>query len=584
MQQPNIRTLTSRIDQICFKGRRIKPQQISRATTRTTATTTRRRRIEESKEQEWSNSSNHDNNQVSYSSSSCRYCCCFQVKLTDHNRCLVVEYNAVSNDQDDDAAETAAATSSSPLKERTRTTTTITTRSRTTSLSTVLLEMLHLVILREEEEEDQHEQQEQGHVDDPSTTTTTRGRDDTTCSTIDAVCNSHRVFFTREIMDNITSVIMEDCDFYNHNDDEEEEEKEENFGSSSSYLEMMIPFDLLNRLFPNFHGSLTISNCAHLTSSHLDQFLLYDFGRNVSHLCMEHCPRLTCLGFLAKGRLQPTASATATATAVRRIRIHLESLSLSHCGLIASSSLSCCCCCCCCNNNSTTRSSTTWDAAMETWSLTTTSLDIELTICHCPQVQCLPLGILVHLQDKLSVLDLRHLPLLTRLPAEIGLLQHLKIMSIENTGIVHLPPEMGRLNSQQCLVAILDSPISTCTSRMSSGSSCTTTNDKAQDVGVMKSPPKCYRGSIQAMQRYFTRQRIQIWKGWVWLFVLFRRARLRALERLYEPGGRGYKYCRDRFQRSVAMAMAEAVVNSSPHDDMHQEDPCAVVTNKRCKY
>lgn len=360
-------------------------------------------------------------------------------------------------------------------------------------------------------------------------------------------------FFTRENMNRINTIIMEHC----HEEEMEEEE------------EIRLPFDLLNRLFPNFHGSLTIANSPYLTSSHLDDLLTNDFGRNVTHLTFVNCPKLTCLGFLSKALpSQPTLSPGGGRFSQR---IHLESLSISNCGLVASSTYTY-------NHatqnrtqnqkqNDSTNHTTFLDPlyhdAMEAWSMTTTSTDIELSIDNCPGIQCFPMSIIDHLQDKLSILTLRHLPNLKRLPPEIGQLQRLKLLVIEKTGITHLPLEIGRLNYDQCHVAILD------------GSKSHINNN----LPIMKSPPKEYRGSIQAMQRYFTIQRIQICRGWVWLYLLFRRARLRALERLYQPGGRGYKRCRDRFYRSMSESVSESV-----SVDVDVDTTCTTTTAKRCKH
>jgi len=194
-------------------------------------------------------------------------------------------------------------------------------------------------------------------------------------------------------------------------------------------------------------------------------------------------------------------------------------------------------------NNQTTFLNPSYHDAMEASSMITTSTDIELSIDNCPGIQCFPMSTIYHLQDKLSILTLRHLPNLKRLPPEIAQLQHLKLLVIEKTGITHLPFfELGRLNYDQCHLAILDG---------SEAKVNTNTNDN-DNAAIMKSPPKEYRGSIQAMKRYFTIQRIQIWRGWVWLYLLFRRARLGALKRLYQPGGIGYNRCRDGLYRSMS--------------------------------
>jgi len=150
--------------------------------------------------------------------------------------------------------------------------------SRTSRLSNVLLQILNVI---EEHDDDDNGNDDHHHEKNISILTK-------------RVWNNE--FFTRENMNRINTITIEHC----HEEEMEEEEEEE---------EIRLPFDLLNRLFPNFHGSLTIANCPYLTSSSLDDLLTHDFGRNVTHLTFENCPKLTCLGFLSKSlSSQPTLS------------------------------------------------------------------------------------------------------------------------------------------------------------------------------------------------------------------------------------------------------------------------------------
>ena len=120
---------------------------------------------------------------------------------------------------------------------------------------------------------------------------------------------------------------------------------------------------------------------------------------------------------------------------------------------------------------------------------------------------------------KVTSLSLVNLPKLTRLPAEIGNFHYLTLLVIKNTSIRHLPQEIGRLEG--CQVDL--------------------SGDK------MVCPSKCFRGSVEAMRKYFARKRLRAFKGLVRLAILFRRSRCRAVERMYMPGGTGYKRCRERF-------------------------------------
>jgi hypothetical protein len=123
------------------------------------------------------------------------------------------------------------------------------------------------------------------------------------------------------------------------------------------------------------------------------------------------------------------------------------------------------------------------------------------------------------LAANLRYLLLVNLPKLTQLPAEIGNLQNLEYLCIHNTSIRHLPQEIGRLE----------------------GCAMTLVGDK------MICPPIASRMSMKAMRTYFSRKRLRVFKGLVRLAILFGRSRRRAVERIYMPGGIGYKRCREHF-------------------------------------
>lgn len=111
------------------------------------------------------------------------------------------------------------------------------------------------------------------------------------------------------------------------------------------------------------------------------------------------------------------------------------------------------------------------------------------------------------------------LPSLKEFPSEIETIR----MASLAFGIQMLPLEIGRLDPT-CVVYL---------------------------QGCFVHPPKCYRGGVDdAMKMYFTRRCLKVFKGFVRLSVLFRRARLRAVERLFRPGGGGCKRYRENFKRS----------------------------------
>jgi len=161
--------------------------------------------------------------------------------------------------------------------------------------------------------------------------------------------------------------------------------------------------------------------------------------------------------------------------------------------------------------------SPSWERAIQVLSQSDI-VDLQIVIRNCKELQLLPPSIGL-LGAKLRIFCLINLPKLTQLPAEIGNLQNLIFLVIRNTSIRHLPQEIGRLEG--CAIDL--------------------SGDK------MIYPPKCFRGSVEAMRTYFARKRLRVFKGLVRLAILFGRSRCRAVERLYMPDGIGYKRCREHF-------------------------------------
>jgi hypothetical protein len=133
-----------------------------------------------------------------------------------------------------------------------------------------------------------------------------------------------------------------------------------------------------------------------------------------------------------------------------------------------------------------------WERAIQVLSQSDI-VHLYIIIRNCKELQLLPPSIGL-LGAKLRVLCLKNLPKLTQLPAEIGNLQNLRILAINNTSIRHLPQEIGRL-VEGCHVVL--------------------SGDK------MVCPPKCFRGSVEAMRTYFARKRLRVFKGLVRLAILF---------------------------------------------------------------
>ncbi len=54
-----------------------------------------------------------------------------------------------------------------------------------------------------------------------------------------------------------------------------------------------------------------------------------------------------------------------------------------------------------------------------------------------------------------------------------------------------------------------------------------------------------------AMRYFFHRERMSLLRGVAHFVPILERARKRANERLYRPGGRGYEVCRVRFEKEA---------------------------------
>ncbi len=187
-----------------------------------------------------------------------------------------------------------------------------------------------------------------------------------------------------------------------------------------------------------------------------------------------------------------------------------------------------------------------WDAAFE--ALARNPGPLEILFSDCKALNAIPSSIKL-LKNNLTTLSLCQLPGLTQLPPDIEHLSSLSFLRITNTGITRLPEEIGRLDSA-CAVFF-------------------------QGENIL-CPPRCYRGSIDAMKSYFTRRRLKVFKGFVRLAVLFRQMRSRAIDRLFRPGGGGYKRCRDHFvaisQSSLDLGAKRMRISSDSECDDHSSE------------
>lgn len=247
--------------------------------------------------------------------------------------------------------------------------------------------------------------------------------------------------------------------------------------------------DYLFEKFPeNVGGELfsEVSHCIIYNCPNLSSIgqILIQFPRLVS-LDINFCPQFKSFGDFASLSHSPP--------------LHLCFVKFDDCGLAVSS-----------NNEQD------WDDGME--GLSNIPGPIELIIKNCKTLASLPPSI--EKLQNLHTLILDKLPNLVELPSTFGNLKSLALLSVVDVGLIKLPPEIGRLNFG-CLVHFACSRLIY--------------------------PPRCYRGSLRAMRKYYAMSRLKAFCGFVRLAILFRRARKRANERLFAPGGRGYKRVREHF-------------------------------------
>ena len=111
------------------------------------------------------------------------------------------------------------------------------------------------------------------------------------------------------------------------------------------------------------------------------------------------------------------------------------------------------------------------------------------------------------------------------IPEEIGQLQQLQFLSLCGNNIKRLPQQMAHLKIT-CDVYLHRNP-------------------------NLRYPPVQYQTSISLMRQFFHQERMKLLHGVVLLMPHLARARLRANEKMYQPGGSKYLECKERFEESV---------------------------------
>ena len=111
------------------------------------------------------------------------------------------------------------------------------------------------------------------------------------------------------------------------------------------------------------------------------------------------------------------------------------------------------------------------------------------------------------------------------IPDEIGTLHQLRFASFCGNNITRLPQQFAHLNLN-CDVYLHRNP-------------------------NLRYPPLQYQKNIKMMREFFHQERMKLLRGTILLMPHVTRARWRALERLYQPGGSGYVVCKERFEEAV---------------------------------
>jgi hypothetical protein len=196
-----------------------------------------------------------------------------------------------------------------------------------------------------------------------------------------------------------------------------------------------------------------------------------------------------------------------------------------------------------------------WGDAMRALGKTSSAV-LVLNITSCQNLRCIPPSI-SHLKNILSCLRLESNDNLSILPQELGELKSLAEFQLINCPcITSLPPSMCRLDDY-CNVSITNNNNLIHKIFVDSKEEDEDGGRNGYDMDELS----CYRlqtaeskacmfyysRKIILMDRYFKRCRMRNLRGVVRLSTLFRRARYRAVDRIYRPGGEGFIRCRKRF-------------------------------------
>jgi len=253
----------------------------------------------------------------------------------------------------------------------------------------------------------------------------------------------------------------------------------------------------LDRLFPNV-VSIHVVDCPQFSSLSTAVAM-----RHLTHLCCRDCTSLTSLASLSS----------------LPIDSQLQTLSFHGCALAVTKD-------------------DDWGPGMEALARTGRNDRgyLSISITGCETLSCLPssVGRLKDTTKDRVLIYLKGNINLAYLPYELGNVTNLKILGLDNCPkISKLPWTLSRLDGISIDLSNMWGLIS---------------NMRLTKAAKAFGPPFF---TITPTIHFFTYSRRKFYRGLFCLVVLLGRARRRAIERLYAPGGARYEESRERFEEAI---------------------------------
>ena len=176
-----------------------------------------------------------------------------------------------------------------------------------------------------------------------------------------------------------------------------------------------------------------------------------------------------------------------------------------------------------------------------------------MTIQNCPDLTCLPSSIEA-LKDKELTMNFRSNRGLWRLPLELGNIKKITGLSIiQCPQLQELPWSLSRLPDCSLFIAGSESLLGGISMIMMGSASSRNSNSSSSSSNMDLTKNGVF-GSIRDHRVYFVHQMQRCFIRVVYLKLFFRRWIKDVMERMYEPGGRGYHQSKQRFEQQMAGA------------------------------